>query len=106
STCAAAAPGRIVLRHVRRVRKDDPREVARRGRGDDLAAKAVLHEERQSPTMVEVRVGQQQEVERRRVEAEVGGVFLFEIATALENATIHEQAPPGTLQQVTRAGDR
>ena len=91
-------PGRIEHHHAR--------QFARRRGGDDLAAKATLGEQRQAPAMIEMGVGEQDEVDRRRLEAEGVGVVLGEFAAALEHAAIDEDALSRAFDQVTGTGDR
>ena len=74
------------------VEHHQPREFARRAGRDDLAAEAALVKQRDAPAMVEMSVGQQKRVDRRGVEAERRRVFVVELAAALEEAAIDENA--------------
>ncbi|MGH6967581.1 MAG: hypothetical protein ACREEL_07965 [Stellaceae bacterium] len=55
--------------------------------------------------MVEMRVGQQQDIDRLRIEAERRGVLGVELAAALEHAAIDQHALAGNLDEMTRTGD-
>ena len=87
------------------VEHHQPRQLARRAGGDDLAAEAALVKQRDAPAMVEMGVGQQQRVDRRRVEAERRRVFVVEVAAALEEAAVDENALAAGLDEMARAGD-
>ena len=102
---APRPPARVFFLQMGGVEHHQPREFARRAGGDDLAAEAALVQQRHAPAMVEVGVGQQQYVDRRRVEAERRGVFVVEVAAALEEAAVDEDALAAGLDQVARAGD-
>ncbi len=102
---ALLAPG-VLLLQTGRIEHHQPRQLARGAGGDDLAAEAALGEQRQPPAMVEVGMGQEHEVDRRRLEAEGLGIVLGKLAAALEHAAIDEDALAGALDQMARAGDR
>ena len=53
---------------MRGIQHDQASELAGRAGRDDLAAEPALGEERQAPAMIEMRVGQQHHVDRRRME--------------------------------------
>jgi hypothetical protein len=55
--------------------------------------------------MVEVRMGQQQEVDACRVEAEIGAVLLFQFAAALKHAAVNQKPAAATFEHVAGAGD-
>ncbi len=70
----------------------------------ELAAEAALHEQRRPAAVVEVRVGEQHEVDRRRIEAERLCVLLLDLAPALVQAAIDEHAAIRALEEVAGAG--
>jgi hypothetical protein len=55
--------------------------------------------------VVEVGVGQQHEIDVGRIEAERLRVLIVKLAPQLKQTTVDQEAPPGTLEQVARAGD-
>ena len=69
------------------------------------AAIAVLDEQRQQPAMVEMGVGQQHGVERRRVVCERDPVADRLVRAALEHPAIDEDPGAARVEQVLRAGD-
>ena len=101
----ARAMPRLLLVQMRGIEHHQARQFARRGGGDDLAAEAALDEQRQAPAVVEMGVGQQQEVDCRGVEAEGLGILLIELAPALIHAAVDQDAAAGALDQVAGAGD-
>ncbi len=89
---------------IGRIQHDQPRQFGGRLGGDDLTLKSPLHQKRQPAAMIEMRMGEQNEVDRARVEAERDGVILIELAAALEQAAIHQDAAPLGFHQM--AGPR
>jgi hypothetical protein len=74
------------------IEDDQPSKFARcRGR-DHLAAEASFDEERQSPAMIEMRVGEEHEIDGPGIEPERILVFFRKLAAALEHAAIDENA--------------
>jgi hypothetical protein len=55
--------------------------------------------------MVEVRVGQQQEVYFGGIKPERLGIFFLAFPAALEHAAIHQQFPASTFDEVAGPGD-
>ena len=55
--------------------------------------------------MVEMGVGEQDDVDLRRIEAKVARVFLLDLPAALIEAAIDQDRPARRLQQVAGAGD-
>ena len=76
------------------VEQDEPRQLDRRWRGVDRPREALADEDRDEAAMVEVRVGQQQRVDRRGLEGEGEPVALAVPWRALEHAAIHEHLRP------------
>jgi hypothetical protein len=72
----------------RRIEQDNPGQIAGSGGRDDLAAKPAFHQQRQPSAMVEMGVGQHHDIDRARVEAEIGRVLVFEIAAALDQPAV------------------
>ena len=87
------------------IEHDQARQLARRRGRDDLAAKAALRQEREAPDMIEMSVGEEDEVYSPRIEAERPGILLVELAASLELAAIDQHALAGTFDEVARAGD-
>ena len=54
--------------------------------------------------MVEMRMGQQHDIDAGRDETERGGIFLVEITAALKQAAIHENSPAAAFEQMARTG--
>jgi hypothetical protein len=54
--------------------------------------------------MVEMRMGQQHDIDAGRDETERGGIFLVEITAALKEAAIHENSPGAAFEQMARTG--
>ena len=100
---AGAALGFLLLQ-VCGVQQHHPGQLPAGWRGDDLALEAAPDQQRDTPAVVQVRMGQQQDVDGLRVEAEIGGVLLVDLASALEQAAVHQDAQPADLHQVAGAG--
>ena len=92
----------VFLLQPGRIEHHQPRQLAGGAGGDDLAAEAALGEQRQPAAMVEMGVGEQHHVDRLRIEAEGLGVVLGELAAALEQAAIDQDA----LARRIRSGGR
>jgi hypothetical protein len=90
---------RLVLQ-VSGVQHDQPGELAGGAGRDDLAAKPALGQQRQAPAMIEVGVRQQHDIDAGGIEAEVAGVFLGELAAALKEAAIDQDAPTGAFDEM------
>jgi len=95
----------LLFLEMRGVEQHDPRQIARRRCGDDLATKAALHQHRDPAAMVEMGVGQQQNVDRGGVEAEILGVGRLQPAAALVEAAIDENPFACGFEQMAGAGD-
>ena len=85
---------------MRGVEHHQPRQFAGCGGGDDLAAEAAFVEQRHTTAMIEMGVSQHQDVDRPRVESERLGVLVVEVAAALEEAAIDQDAFAGGLNQM------
>jgi hypothetical protein len=97
-------PPGLVFLQMSRIGKHDASEFAGRRRGDHLAAKSSFRKKRQSATMIQVSVGQQQEIDRRGIEVEGGRIFFGQLPTSLEHAAIDEDAPVRAFEHVAGAG--
>jgi len=87
---------------VRGIEHDEPGEfMSGRGR-DDLPAKAASGQKRQPPAMIEVGMRLQDKIDARRIKAKVTGIFLGDLAAALIEPTIDQNAPACTGYEVTR----
>ena len=95
---------RFFLVHTRSVRQHQARKLTGGLRTHDLAAEAAIHEKRQTTAMIQVCVRQQNEIDAARLEAERLGVLLTELAPALKQAAIDQNAFAGALDEVTGAG--
>src|SRR5579883_2286042 len=87
------------------IEDDEARQFARRGGGDHLAPEALLDQQRQAPAMIEMGMGEEQEIDRCRIEAERLGILLFELPGALPKSAIDQNTPTTTFHHMTRAGD-
>jgi hypothetical protein len=54
--------------------------------------------------MIEVRVRQQHEVDGGRIEPEVAGIIIGDLAAALKQSAVDEDALAGAFDEVARAG--
>src|SRR5439155_14939397 len=84
---------------------DEASQPDRRHRRVDRPLVAELDEQRQGPAVIEVRVGQHDGIERRRVMRGRYAVPNGLVGQALEEAAIDEDLGPARLEQVLRAGD-
>jgi hypothetical protein len=80
-------------------------QLARCGGGDDLAPEAPFHEEREAAAVVEVRMGEEEEIDAGGVEAERLRVFFDKLALPLEEAAVDENTLPSAFDQVAGTGD-
>ena len=90
---------------VGRVREHEPRDLGGRPRAEDAAGEALADEPRQEAGVVEMRVRQQDEVDRFRVEWERGAIRPILIVHALEEAAVEKKPHAVCLNQVAGAGD-
>ena len=89
---------------VRAVGQHHPREIGRRRRGDDRSAEAPGRELRQQTRVVDVGVGEDDEVERGDVEVERAGVALVGVTPALEHPAVDEKPPFAAVDAIAGAG--
>ena len=105
----ALLPARIALGELlvelAGVQQDERREFDRPGGGVDRTGVAGLDQDRQQPAVVEVGVGQQDGVERRRVEIEGNSVANRLVGAALEHPAVDEDPGLPRDEQVLRPGD-
>jgi hypothetical protein len=87
------------------VEHDQASELARGGRGDDLAPEAALDQQRHTPAVIEMGMGQQQEIDRLGLEAEGRGVLLLPLAAALIETAVGQDAGAEHLDEMAGAGD-
>ena len=85
--------------------QDQPRQLPRCGRRDDLAAKPPLGQQRQPAAVIKMRMGQQDVVDAGRIESERLRVFLVQFAATLVQSAVDQDPLPGTLDHVTGTGD-
>ncbi len=105
SPCDARTVARLFFLKMGGIEQDQANEFTRRRGGDDLAAESALHQQRQPAAVIEMGVGQQEEVHLGRIETERLGVLFVEFAAALEHPAIDEDAAPRRLDHVAGAGD-
>ena len=101
---AHAALGELLV-ELARVEQDQRRELDRAGRRVDRAAIAGLDQVRDQPAVVEVGMGQEDAVERRRVEVEREPVPDRLVRAPLEHPAVDEHLGLPGDEQVLRAGD-
>ena len=102
---APCPPACVLFLQMGGVEHNQAGEFACRAGGDDLAAKAALEKQGDAPAMVEMGVGQQQHIDRRRVEAEWRSVFVVELTAALKEAAVDEDALAAGFDEMARASD-
>jgi hypothetical protein len=81
------------------------RELARRRRGDHFAAESALDQQRNASTVIEVRMGEQNEVDRCGIAAEVRRIAALDSVATLKKSAVDEHAPLGAFEQMTGSGD-
>ena len=100
---AGRALGELLL-ELGRVEQHEPGELGGRRGADDGAAEALVDEQRQEAAVVEVGVGQDDGVERRRVEAQRHVVADRLVGAALEHAAVDEDLGPAGVDEVAGPG--
>jgi len=95
----------LFLLQVSGVEHHQPGQFARGGGGDDLPAKTALDQQRQATAVIEMGVGQEQEIDGGGFETERFRILLLEFASSLVEAAIDEYAATGALDEMTGAGD-
>ena len=96
----------LALLDVAAVGQHEGGEIDGRRRGVDRPREPVLAELRHEPAVVDVGVGQEEEVDARRLERERPVVELADALRTLEHAAVDQEAPAPVLDQVARAGHR
>ncbi len=69
---------------------------------DDFPAKPALGQQRQAPAMIEVGMCEQHKIDVGRIEAEVAGIFLGDLAAALVEPTVDQYTPASAFDEVAR----
>jgi hypothetical protein len=101
---AYVAP-RLLLMQVAGVQQHQPRQLPRCRGGDDLSLKAALHEEGEAAAVVEVRMGEQQEIYAGRIEAKGLRILFDKLTFALKEAAIDKDPLSRAFNQVAGTGD-
>ena len=92
----------IALLNVGGVEQHDLHEVCRQARRQDAAVEAVFHQQRDAAGVVDVRMGDEQNVDIRWVEGKHG---IVQLIAPLLQAAVHKDALAVDLQTVARTGD-
>jgi hypothetical protein len=95
----ASTPSLFLLQ-VRRIEDHEPRQLECGGGCNHFAAEAALGKQRQATAMVEMCVGEEYIVDRGGIEAEGLRIFFTQRPSTLEQATIDQDAPAKTLDQM------
>ena len=82
-TASAPAVTRVFLQQIGRIQHDQSRQFARGRRRNDFSPKPPLGQQRQTPAMIQMRMGQQHVIDAGGVKAERFGVFLVQLAATL-----------------------
>jgi hypothetical protein len=88
------------------VRQYELAEMAGAGRTEDPAAESGRNQPRQIARVIEMRVSQDDRVDRRRFYLKLRPIPLAERLQSLKETAIHQHARAVVLQQVLRSGDR
>jgi hypothetical protein len=103
--CALRVTTVLFLVEMRRIQHHEPCQLAGGLRRDDLPAEAALHQEGQPAAMVEMGMRQEHAIERCGVESERSGIVLVELATALEQPAIDQDAAAAGLDEMAGTRD-
>jgi len=95
----------LALGEIGGVVQQQRQQIAARGVGVDRAAKAALHQQGQTPAVIDVRVAEDDRVDRRGVERKRLQVAARRITPSLHHAAVKQQGPPTDPQYVAGAGD-
>jgi hypothetical protein len=87
------------------IQHDEACQLARGRRANDLAAKAALNKQRYATAMIEVSVREKEDIDLAGIEAKRPGIFLLDLPASLKHPAIDENAAPGAVHEVARAGD-
>ena len=98
--------GRELLLQLRRIEQDEPRELDGPPGRVDRAGEAKRARVRDQTAVVEVRVREQQRVDRRGLVGERNAVAEHVVRAALEHPAVDEHARAVGLEEVLRAGHR
>jgi hypothetical protein len=102
---AAVGHPRIFLGDPSRVGQDDTAQVGRWRRTEDAAPEPLREEPRKVARVIDVRVSEDDCVDRSRRNRQIGPVAPAQLAEALEQATIHQDAAVAHFDEVLRPGD-
>ena len=97
---------RVLVLNVRRVRQNQRTELLGRRGAEDPAAKPGRNQPRQIPAVIEVRMGQDDGVDRGRVDRQRLPVAQPQFLQPLKQAAVDQHAPAIDLEEVLRAGHR
>jgi len=89
---------------MRGVEDHQPSEIECGRRGDDFAAESPLGQKRQAAAMIEMCMGEKNEIDRSGIEAERPGVFVAQLAAALQQAAIDQYAFAGAFNEMAGTG--
>src|SRR5690606_27870937 len=96
---------RLLLEQVSAVGQQQAAQGDAAASAMDASAKSLLDQGGQVARMVQVGVGQDHRVDRRRFDRKRSPVTVAQLLVALEQAAVDEQAMAVGLDQVARAGD-
>ena len=99
----AGRPLRELLLELRRVEEHEPGQLGGGRRAHDRAPEALLDQQREQPAVVEVGVGEDDGVERRRVHAQRHPVAHRLVGAALEHPAVDEDPRVARVDEVARA---
>ena len=94
---------RVALLDMRRVRQHDAHEVTSGACGVNVTRKALAHETRNPPTVIDVRVGQKDRIDLSGVEREWLIVHLAQSTRALIHTAVHQILMIARMNQKARA---
>ena len=89
-----------------RIGQHERTELARRWCAEDAAAKPVCDEPRQISAVIEMRVGENDRVNSRRIDRQRCPVALAQLLQALKEAAVDEHAMIAEVEQVLGPGHR
>jgi hypothetical protein len=96
--------GRVLFLELAGIEKHDGEEVGRRRRHQNLVPEALPDELREEPGVVEMDVGEEDEIERPRRNGK-GGPVPFKISPLLIEAAVDEQPEAGRFDEIAGSGD-
>ncbi|HEV2547474.1 MAG TPA: hypothetical protein VGU20_09060 [Stellaceae bacterium] len=98
-------PSRLLLLKMRGIEQHEPDKLKRRRCPNHRAAESPADEKRQPSAVVEMGMRQQYAIDRLGIEPERVGILLGQLAAALEQAAVDENAAPQALEHMTGAGN-